>query len=482
MKLVEINPVTRLEGEAKISIILDDDGSVRDAYFQIVEFRGFEKFCVGRPVEELPRIVTRICGVCPWAHHMASAKAADMLFGREPTETAKKVRELGYCAHILDSHSVHFYALAAPDFIMGFDADRPTRNIIGMLRKNPELVKKVLKMRSYMTEIENIIGGKAIHPVTAIPGGISKKLSIEDKNKIEEMAKELLKFSIESVELFTKNILGNGKYKDLILGDTYYLETYYAGLVDDQNRLNFYDGKIRVMDPSGKEFIKFEAKDYHKYIAERVLEWSYSKFPYLRGIGWKFEDGKNSGIYRVGPLGRLNASDRLATEKAQEFFEEFREIYGKPAHHTMAFHHARLIEMVYAAERMLELLADPEIISDDIINLEGEITGIGIGVVEAPRGLLFHHYESDSRGIATKVNIIIPTTQNNPAICLDIKRSAQKIIKNGKINDAILNMVEMTFRAYDPCLACSTHSIPGGLKVFVCVYDNDGNLLGEIRR
>lgn len=482
MKLVEINPVTRLEGEAKISIILDDRGNVRDAYFQIVEFKGFEKFCVGRPVEELPRIVTRICGVCPWAHHMASAKATDMLFGREPPETAKMIRELGYCAHILDSHSVHFYALAAPDFIMGFDADRSVRNIIGMLRKNPELVKKVLKMRSYIVKIEDIIGGKAIHPVTAIPGGVSKKLSEDDRKRIEEMTKELLKFSIESVDLFVSNVLNNKKYERLILSDTYYLETYYAGLVDDQNRLNFYDGKIRVVDPSGEEFIKFEVKDYHKYIAERVLEWSYSKFPYLKEVGWRFGDGKNSGIYRVGPLGRLNVSDKLATDKAQEFFEEFKEKYGKPAHHTMAFHHARLIEMVYASERMLELLSNPEITGDNIINLDREITGLGIGIVEAPRGLLFHHYESDENGIATKLNIIIPTTQNNPAICLDIKRSAQKIIKNGKINDTILNMIEMTFRAYDPCLACSTHSIPGGLKVYVCVYNGNGELLDEIGR
>ena len=479
MSIITISPATRLEGEAEIKIVLDDNGKVKDAFFQIIEFRGFEKFCVGRPVEELPRIVTRICGVCPWAHHMASAKAVDTIFGREPTVAAKKIRELGYCAHILDSHSVHFYALALPDFALAPNAPRRERSLIGLYKKNPELVGKVLAMRDKIVEVEEIIGGKAIHPVTAIPGGVSKTLSKEEVEKIRSNAKELLKFSIETVELF-KQFLEKPEYKDIIFGDYYYLETYYAGLVDKNNKINFYDGKVRVVDTKGNEAFVFGPQDYLDYIEERVVGWSYTKMPYLKRIGWKGLSTE-SGIYRVGPLGRLNASEGFATPKAQEYYEYFVEVFGRPAHHTMAYHLARVIEMVYASERMIELAEDEDILSDDVVNLEGKITGFGVGIVEAPRGLLIHHYETDEYGITKKVNLIIPTTMNNPSINLDIKRAASKLIEKGKFDDAILNMVEMAFRAYDPCLACSTHSIPGGIKVYVGVYSPDGKLVKVIK-
>ncbi len=480
MSIITISPATRLEGEAEIRIVLDEGGNVKDAFFQIIEFRGFEKFCVGRPVEELPRVVTRICGVCPWAHHMASSKAVDMVFGREPTIAAKKIRELGYCAHILDSHSIHFYALSLPDFALTPSAPRRERSLIGLYRKNPELVKKVLEMRDRIIKVEEIIGGKAIHPVTSIPGGISKALSKEEVEEIRNHAKELLKFSIETVELF-KGFLNKEEYKDIIFGDYYYLETYYAGLVDRNKKINFYDGKVRVVDKKGGEVFIFEPKDYLEYIGEKVVGWSYTKMPYLKKIGWKGLSTE-SGIYRVGPLGRLNASEGFATEKAQEYYEEFTEIFGKPAHHTMAYHLARVIEMVYASERMIELSEDKDILSRDIVNLEGEFSGFGVGIVEAPRGTLIHHYETDRHGITTKVNLIIPTTMNNPSINLDIRRAASKLIKKGEFDDKILNMVEMAFRAYDPCLACSTHNIPGGIKVYVGVYDSEGKLIRIIRR
>ena len=433
-------------------------------------------------MEELPRIVTRICGVCPWAHHMASAKAADMLYGREPPPAAKKIRELGYCAHMLDSHSIHYYALALPDFIVSPHADRRERSIIGIYKRHPELVKKVLRMREKITRIEEIIGGKAIHPVTSIPGGLSKSLSKEEVKEIEEYAKELYKFSVESVELFSE-LIQKEEYKDIVFGDMYILKTHYAGIVDDHNRVNFYDGKIRVVDTNGKELYKFEPKEYLDYIAEAVVPWSYTKMPYLKRIGWKgIIDGPDSGVYRVGPLGRLNVADGFATEKAQEFYERFVELFGKPAHHTMAYHYARVIEMVYASERILELIQDEDILSRDVLNTEGEIIRVGISAVEAPRGLLIHHYESNMEGIATMVNLIIPTTMNNPSINLDIRRVSERLIIDGKCDDAILDMIEMAFRAYDPCLACSTHNIPGAITVSVGIYDYAGKLLKKIKR
>jgi len=278
MSIISISPATRLEGEAEIKILLDERGRVKDAYFQIIEFRGFEKFCVGRPVEELPRIVTRICGVCPWAHHMASAKAADMLYGRDPPPAAKKIRELGYCAHILDSHSIHYYALALPDFILSPYADRRERSIVGIYKRNPQLVKNVLRMREKITRIEEIVGGKAIHPVTAIPGGLSKPLSKEEIVEIEGYAKELYKFSIESVELFSK-LMEKEEYRDIVFGDLYMIRTHYAGIVDENNKVNFYHGMIRVVDVDGKELYRFEPREYLEYIAEAVVPWSCTKMP-----------------------------------------------------------------------------------------------------------------------------------------------------------------------------------------------------------
>jgi len=483
MRLVKIEPISRLEGEGRILIIVDDSGKVKDVYFEILELKGFEKFCIGRPVEEMPRIVTRICGVCPWAHHMASGKAVDTIFGREPTPTAKMIRELAYCAHQIDSHALHFYFLAVPDLLVSPDASKAERNVIYLYKKHPEVVREIVKHRNYVVKIESMIGGKSIHPVCCVPGGISKPLDKEKVEKISEMAKELIKFTEKWIDNWEKNIFE--KYHELIMSkDKYYLETYYMGLVNQKdNSLNFYDGDIRVVDTKGREVHRFKPSDYLDYISERVEPWTYTKFPYLKKIGWKgFIDGQESGVYRVGPLARLNVIDKISTEKAQQAYERYLDAGGKPVHFSMFAHWARLIEMLYASERIQELTQSEDILSKEVINYDGEYVGEGVGVVEAPRGILYHHYKTDNNKLITMANMIVPTTQNNAPLCIDIKKSTMNIITNGQITESALNRIEMAFRAYDPCLACSAHSLPGRLPIKIEVYDTCGNLINEFRR
>jgi len=482
-KIITIEPVTRLEGEAKINIILDEDGNVKEAYFQVMDYRAFEVLSIGRQAEEMPRIANRICGVCSWAHHMASVKALDQLFGRDPPPAAKKLRELSYCAHTIHSHIIHFFLFASPDLFLSPDAEPSVRNFIGLLQKHPELTKRALKWHTESERVQEIIGGKAIHPPFAIPGGVSKPLTEEERVKVMEKAKGLLDFSLDSLFFFKKNIVENEKYRDLFFGDLYRLETYYMGLVDQNNQINFYDGKIRVIDPEGNETFKFDCSEYLDYIAERVEPWTYTKFPYLKKIGWKgLVDGKGSGVYRVNSLPRLNVSKGMPTPKAQEAYEDFMETLGRPAHATLAFHWARLIEMIYCSERMLELLEDPEITSKEVMNYTGDFKGEGIGAVEAPRGTLIHHYEADEDGIIKNSNLIVPTTMNNAAICMEIRNSARKLIKGGNVPEGVLNRVEMAFRAYDPCLSCSTHALPGEMPLEVVIMSEDGRVLRRLRR
>jgi len=478
MAKVTIHPVTRLEGHAKIEIILDEKGNVENAFFQIIELRGFERFCIGRPVEELPRIMPKICGVCPGAHHMASAKAADAVYDVTIPEAARKLRELYYNAHMAHSHILHFYALAAPDFIVGIDAPPEKRNIVGLIEKvGKDIGLSVIRIRGYAQKIQEIIAGHAIHPVAAIPGGMSKSLSEEERGKIEKMGKEMVEFGKKSIEIFKEYVLKNKEYSDLISSkDLYYHETYYMGLVDDKNRVNFYDGKIRVVDPTGKEIHKFEAKDYLEYIGEHVEAWSYCKFPFLKAIGWKgFVDGKESGIYRVNSLARLNVSDGMSTPLAQEAYKEMYEFFGqKPVHNTLAFHWARLIELMQACETIYELARDPEITDKTVRVVPKKKPSEGVGVVEAPRGTLYHHYVTDGKGIVQKLNLIVATVQNNAAINLSVRKIAQNTIKDGKVDNKILNMVEMAFRAYDPCLACATHAI-GEYPIEIKIIKKESN-------
>ncbi|HJX23417.1 MAG TPA: Ni/Fe hydrogenase subunit alpha, partial [Candidatus Bathyarchaeia archaeon] len=423
MKKITIDPVTRLEGHGKIEIFLDDAGNVQNAYLQVPELRGFEKFCIGRKAEEMPQLTTRICGVCPVAHHMASAKALDQAFGVEAPPAAKRLRELMFNAYYIYDHILHFYFLGGPDFIVGPKAPASDRNVIGVINKlGLEIGKDVIKHRAYGQKITAIIGGKATHPVCALPGGMSKPITDKEQQEIEEMAESCVEFAKLSLGVFEKVVLGNEEFMKLIKSNAYNLETYYMGMVDEKNKVNFYDGKIRVVNQSGKEYLRFNPGDYFDVVEERVEEWTYSKLPYLKNVGWRgYVDGSESGIYRVGPLARLNASESMATPLAQqEYLRMYETLGGKPLHSTLAYHWARLVELLYAAERTLELSRDPEITSTDIRRFPTK-SGEGVGVVEAARGTLIHHYKLDEEGLIKDVNLIVATTNNYPAICTSVK-------------------------------------------------------------
>ena len=481
MKRITIDPITRLEGHGKITIFLNEDGSVANVYFQVPELRGFEKFCEGRPAEDMPQITQRICGVCPEAHHIAATKALDEVFHIEPTSTAKKLRELLYSAFFVTDHTTHFYILAAPDFVMGPDAAPAERNILGVIAKvGLELGGAVINTRKQNHWIIQTVGGRPIHPCFGLPGGVSRAISEEERAKIEEIAKSSLEFGKLSLKVFDDVVLKNKVYLDMILSDTYTQKSYNMGLVDESNKVNFYDGKVRVVGPDGKEFCKYAPREYLEHIAERVEPWTYLKFPYLKKIGWKgFVDGKDSGVYRATPLSRLNAADGMATPLAQEEYEKmYSTLGGKPANYTLATHWARLIELLYAAERLLELSRDPEITSTNIRNIPTATPDEGVAIVEAPRGTLTHHYITDERGVIKKCNLIVGTTNNHAPLFMSIKKAAEHFIKPGvEITEGLLNRIEMAWRPYDPCLSCATHSLPGQLPLEVTICDAQGNAL-----
>lgn len=482
---VTIDPITRLEGHGKIDIFLDEAGEVSTAYYQIPELRGFETFSIGRPAEDMPQITSRICGVCPTAHHMAGTKALDDLYKVEPPPTAKKLRELIYNLFMVEDHALHIYILGGPDFIVGPDAPKELRNVVGVINKvGLDIGKKVISTRRRLRELISYLGGKVIHPVFGLPGGVAKGIAPEDLRKFKEVVKDGLEFAKFTLQVFKDIVLKNEAYVKLITSDTYTHKTYYMGLVDENNKVNFYDGKVRVVDPDGKEFLKFSPQQYLEHIAEQVEPWSYVKFPYLKKIGWKgLTDGFDSGVYAVAPLARLNASDGMATEEAQKAYDEFYStLGGKPVHMTLANHWARVVELIQAAERCVELVNDKEITSKDIRTIPTKTPTTGIGIVEAPRGTLIHHYETDERGLITKANLIVATAHNGARIAMGIDKAAKGLIHAGNVNDGLLNMIEMAFRAYDPCNACATHSLPGEMPLSVNIRDKSGNLVKELKR
>jgi F420-non-reducing hydrogenase large subunit len=464
-------------------------------YFQVPELRGFERFCVGRRVEDMPVITNRICGVCPEAHHMAATKALDDLFQVDPPPAAKKIRELFYSSFYVTDHTTHFYVLGGPDFIVGPEAPAAERNILGVIAKvGHDIAKQVIACRARNHAIIKMLGGRAIHPAAGVPGGWSRPMTESERAQIEQAARENVAFALFTLKTFDAVVLGNSAYLDLVLSDVYYHRTYSMGTVDASNRANFYHGLIRVVDPDGKEVLKYPCRDYTQHIAERVESWTYLKFPYLKKIGWKgFVDGNDSGVYAATPLTRLNVSDSMATPLAQEQFERFYTTMGskkvggryQPVHHRLATHWARLVELLYAAERMLELAQDPEITSPEVRRIpSGKINPAGgIGSVEAPRGTLTHHYEADDRGLVTRANLVVGTTNNYAPMAMSIKRAAEKLISAGKVvSDGLLNKIEMAFRLYDPCLSCATHALPGQMPLEVTIRDAQGQTIQALRR
>lgn len=484
-KKITINPITRLEGHGKIEIFLDDDGKVEDAFWQVVELRGFESFCLGRPAEEMTRIAPNICGVCPSAHHMAATKALDAIYGVEPTPTAKLIRQLEYNAFVIEDHYIHFFFLAAPDFVVGPDAHPAARNILGLIDKvGKETGLKVIEVRKRNRKIIKYIFGKAPHPEGGLPGGVPRRITEEARKWIRETADFTVEFARFALQLFRDTVLGNKKYLEMVRSEAYKLKTYYMALVDENKKVTFCDGKVRVIDPEGNEYALFDPQDYIEHIGEWVEPWTYVKLTHLRKIGWKgLTAGDGTSLYRVGPLARLNVAEGMATPLAQEAYEEmFETLGGKPAHHTLTMHWARLICALQAAEHNQIIAADPFLTSKDIRNMDLRLRREGVGCVEAPRGTLFHHYKTDREGILTMVNLIVATQHNAAPICLSVKQAAQEFVRGTDVKEGLLNRVEMAFRAYDPCLACATHALPGTIPFSINIRDKEGKIIRKLER
>ncbi len=447
--IITIEPVSRVEGHGKITIHLNEKNEVEESHFHVVEFRGFEKFCEGRLMSEMPVITTRICGICPVSHHLASVKACEDVMGVKIPPAAKKLRELMHMGQIIHSHALHFYFLAAPDFLLGPGSDPANRNIVGIINAEPEIAQKAIAYRKFGQDIIEAVGGRAIHPVTAIPGGMSKSLSHEDRFDLSKKLEQAIEYSKLSLDI-GKSIFE--KYADIV-PDFAPINTNYMGLVKD-GALELFDGILRICDKNGKNINEFEPGSYLEHIGERTENESYLKFPFYKELGYP------EGVYRVGPLGRLNVADRINTPLANKEFEEYKNINGGSVKNdSLYYHYARLIELMYATERAKELLEDDEIVSRDVRVKVERGSGEGIGVIEAPRGTLIHHYWVDESGKIEKVNLIVATVQNNPAMDMSVNEVAKKYVNGGKIEEPALNMVEMAIRCYDPCLSCATHAI-----------------------
>jgi NAD-reducing hydrogenase large subunit len=469
---VTIEPVTRIEGHARVTIHLDDTGDVEHAYLHVDQFRGFERFCQGRPFFEMPAITPRICGICPVSHHLASAKACDQIAGVEPPRPAKLLRELMHMGQVIQSHSMHFFHLASPDLVLGFDADPAVRNVVGIIEAAPELALKAVELRKYGQEVIRILSGRRIHPRFAVPGGVSKALTAAERDELLAPIDDLISYMQEGLVIAKQWLEAN---QDIVQRFANF-RSGYMGLVDaETGALELYDGPVRLVDRDGNLLEQYEGRNYLDYIAEHVEDWSYLKFPYYKALGWP------DGVYRVAPLGRLNVADCISTPLANEEFLKFKAISDGPVEPSLYMHYARLIEDVYAAERAREILEDPDVISTEIINESHTITGEGVGVIEAPRGTLFHHYKTDANGQLTDVNLIVATGNNNWAMSTSVDMVAKEFVDGNNLTEGMLNRVEAAIRAYDPCLSCSTHAI-GQMPMLVEVRDSDGALINRVQR
>ena len=469
---ITIEPVTRIEGHAKVTIHLDDRGNVEHAYMHVNEFRGFEKFCEGRMYFEMPSITPRICGICPVSHHLASAKAGDAVSGSPPPRPASLLRELMHMGQMIQSHGMHFFELAGPDLLLGFDADPAVRNVVGLIGADPGLALKAVNLRKYGQCIIETLAGRRVHPNFAVPGGVNRALQAAERDQILSGADEAIA-TVQAGIVIMKDWAEKNR-EDINRFAVF--PTGYLGLVTPSDSLELYDGEIRLVSSFGYQLEKFNPASYLDYIAEHVENWSYLKFPYYKKLGFP------NGAYRVGPLGRLNASRQIDTPLANAELQIFKGLNGgKPVENTLYYHYARLIEALFAVERVKVLLDDPDILSTEILNTRRDFKGTGVGVIEAPRGTLIHHYWTDPQGQLKKVNLIVSTGHNNFAMCEAVDSVAKTYISGQQIREGLLNRVEAAIRAYDPCLSCSTHAV-GQMPIEINVLDPQGEIIRTLRR
>lgn len=471
-KKITIEPVTRIEGHAKVTIHMNENNTVERAYMHVNEFRGFEKFCEGRLYFEMPQITARICGICPVSHHLAAAKAGDALTGQTPPRPANLLRELMHMGQIIQSHGMHFFELSGPDLLLGFDANPETRNIVGLINANPELTVKAVQLRKFGQEIVKTLGGRRIHPVFAIPGGVNKALTQQERDEILKnsgSAIDTLRIGLQIIkEWAERNMEDINKFAVFPSG--------YFGLTTPQNGLELYDGDVRLISREGAELERFPGADYLEYIQEHVEPWSYLKFPFYKKLGYP------DGVYRVGPLGRLNLAEKIDTPLANEELKIFKSLNnGKPVENTLYYHYARLIECLFAIERVSVLCDDPDILSTDILNTRQDFKGRGVGIIEAPRGTLIHDYTADEHGKLLKVNLIVSTGHNNWAMSEAVDSVAKTYVIGPEVQEGMLNRVEAAIRAYDPCLSCSTHAI-GQMPIMLDIVAPDGTLVKTFKR
>jgi len=472
---ITIEPVTRIEGHGRVTIHLNEQGEVEQTFFHVDEFRGLEKFTEGRPYIEMPQITQRICGICPVSHHLAAAKACDGCARVEPTRPAKLLRELLHMGQIIQSHGMHFFHLAAPDLLLGFDADPAERNVFGIIKANPELALKAVNLRRYGQQIiERLGGGKRIHPNLCVTGGVNAPISTSDRDAIAGELDAMIEIGKVAISIARGWLESNKSLADTFAS----FPSNYMGLVDEEGGLQLYDGEIRVKDSEGEYLAQFKADSYLSHIAEHVEPWSFLKHPYYRKQGFP------QGFYRVGPLGRMNVIDKIGTPLANEEFKQFRTINsGKPVEGSLYYHYARMIEVLYSLERVGQLLEDPDILSRDVRNYPAnlQLPGQGVGVIEAPRGTLIHDYSTDENGLLTRVNLIVATGHNNWAMHTASGAVAKAFVKGNELTEGMLNRVEAAIRCYDPCLSCSTHAI-GKMPLEITLMDADGTVLDRITR
>jgi NAD-reducing hydrogenase large subunit len=467
---VTIDPVTRIEGHARVTIHIDDDGKVTESFMHVDQFRGFEKFSEGRMYFEMPVITPRICGICPVSHHLASAKACDRLAGVTPPRPADLLRRLLHKGQMVQSHSMHFFHLASPDLLLGFDADPAIRNVAGLIEVDPELALKAVKLRKYGQEIIRRLSGRRIHMHWAVPGGVASPLSEEDRDWMLSQVDEMIGYIQDGIQI-GKSWLGANQ--DVVQRFANF-PTNYMSMVND-GALELYEGNLRIIDKDGQFINEFPNTQYLDYIQERVEDWSYLKFPYYKSMGWP------DGVYRVAPLARLNVAERISTPLANEELKQFKALSEGPVEPSLYYHYARLIEDLYCMERVVQLCEDEDILSDDILDTHVEITGEGVGCIEAPRGTLWHHYWTNDDGQITKANLIVATGNNNWSMNHAVGMVAKEFVDGNNLTEGMLNRVEAAIRCYDPCLSCSTHAL-GQMPLIVDVVDDSGELLKSYRR